>query len=106
MRCPLCEVSMKEVERRGVRIDVCPECKGVWLDRGELEKLLATAAAHEEEGWSPDYHDYHEHHHLHGGHDRYHDHHGHKDLEHKVKDLLKGKKKRHGFLGELFDIFD
>ncbi len=34
---------MKEVERRGVLIDVCPECRGVWLDRGELEKLLAIA---------------------------------------------------------------
>ena len=42
MRCPLCDVSMREVERRGVRIDVCPECRGIWLDRGELEKLLAA----------------------------------------------------------------
>lgn len=40
MRCPLCNVPMREVERRGVRIDVCPECRGVWLDGGELEKLL------------------------------------------------------------------
>lgn len=30
---------MKEVERDGVLIDVCPNCKGVWLDRGELDKL-------------------------------------------------------------------
>ena len=43
MRCPLCDVNMKEVERRGVLIDVCPECKGVWLDRGELDKLLAAS---------------------------------------------------------------
>lgn len=43
MRCPWCNVPMREVERRGVRIDVCPECRGVWLDRGELEKLLASA---------------------------------------------------------------
>lgn len=48
MRCPLCEVSMKEVERRGVLIDVCPECRGVWLDRGELEKLLDSVALNEE----------------------------------------------------------
>lgn len=34
---------MREVERRGVRIDVCAECKGVWLDRGELDKLLAAS---------------------------------------------------------------
>lgn len=38
---------MKEVERRGVLIDVCPECRGVWLDRGELDKLLATAEGYE-----------------------------------------------------------
>lgn len=39
---------MREVERRAVRIDVCPECRGVWLDRGELEKLLAA-----EPEWEP-----------------------------------------------------
>lgn len=49
MRCPLCDVQMREVERRGVMIDVCPECRGVWLDRGELEKLLASAETWEEE---------------------------------------------------------
>ncbi|MCS6936312.1 MAG: zf-TFIIB domain-containing protein [Candidatus Bipolaricaulota bacterium] len=49
MRCPLCDVSMREVERRGVRIDVCPECRGVWLDRGELEKLLNAEATWYEE---------------------------------------------------------
>ncbi len=42
--CPNCDEGMREVERRGVRIDVCPRCRGVWLDRGELEKLLETAA--------------------------------------------------------------
>jgi Zn-finger nucleic acid-binding protein len=34
---------MREVEKAGVMIDICPDCKGVWLDRGELEKLQATA---------------------------------------------------------------
>ncbi|MGC8968612.1 MAG: zf-TFIIB domain-containing protein [Thermus sp.] len=51
--CPHCQVGMKEVERRGVLIDLCPQCGGVWLDRGELEKLLAEAReverAYEEE---------------------------------------------------------
>jgi uncharacterized protein len=32
---------MREVERNGVHIDVCTKCKGVWLDRGELEKMLS-----------------------------------------------------------------
>ncbi|GKU78276.1 hypothetical protein L3i20_v226730 [Paenibacillus sp. L3-i20] len=41
MKCPICnDVRMREVEKDEVLIDVCPECKGVWLDRGELEKLM------------------------------------------------------------------
>lgn len=41
MKCPVCDnVSMREVEKEGVLIDICPSCKGVWLDRGELDKLL------------------------------------------------------------------
>lgn len=41
MNCPVCEnTRMREVEKNGILIDVCPNCKGVWLDRGELEKLL------------------------------------------------------------------
>lgn len=43
MYCPVCDsVRMREVEREGVLINVCPNCKGVWLDRGELEKLMAA----------------------------------------------------------------
>ncbi|MFC5402538.1 zf-TFIIB domain-containing protein [Cohnella soli] len=41
MNCPVCENSrMREVEKNGIMIDVCPSCKGVWLDRGELDKLM------------------------------------------------------------------
>ncbi|MEK3888814.1 TFIIB-type zinc ribbon-containing protein [Bacillus sp. FSL K6-3431] len=40
MNCPVCdEVRMREVEKDDVLIDICPNCKGVWLDRGELEKI-------------------------------------------------------------------
>ncbi|WP_448569161.1 TFIIB-type zinc ribbon-containing protein [Thermus sp.] len=41
--CPNCGVGMREVERRGVVLDICPQCGGVWLDKGELEKLLSEA---------------------------------------------------------------
>ncbi|MCS7083124.1 MAG: zf-TFIIB domain-containing protein [Bacteroidetes bacterium] len=41
--CPNCQTGMQEVVRNGVLIDVCPQCRGVWLDRGELEKLLGAA---------------------------------------------------------------
>jgi uncharacterized protein len=45
MRCPRCETALlDERERDGVVIDACPSCRGVWLDRGELEKLIARAA--------------------------------------------------------------
>lgn len=43
MNCPRCETSaLDERDRNGVTVDVCPACRGVWLDRGELEKMLAT----------------------------------------------------------------
>ena len=40
MLCPHCTSNMQEMAKVGVFIDVCPECKGVWLDRGELDKIL------------------------------------------------------------------
>jgi uncharacterized protein len=41
--CPMDGVPLTEMVKNGVTIDVCPECKGVWLDRGELEKLVSVA---------------------------------------------------------------
>ena len=41
--CPNCNTSMQAVARSGVELDMCPQCRGVWLDRGELEKILAGA---------------------------------------------------------------
>lgn len=44
MFCPRCETeSLAERTRDGVTIDHCPSCRGVWLDRGELERLIARA---------------------------------------------------------------
>lgn len=41
MKCPSCkETSLVLSERQGIEIDYCPECRGVWLDRGELDKIL------------------------------------------------------------------
>lgn len=39
LNCPVCSTAMTEVDKAGVTIDTCPKCRGVWLDRGELEKL-------------------------------------------------------------------
>jgi len=43
MKCPNCNEVLVMSERRGVEIDYCPTCRGVWLDRGELDRLLSLA---------------------------------------------------------------
>lgn len=44
MKCPACkDATLTITERQGVEIDYCPECRGVWLDRGELDKLIERA---------------------------------------------------------------
>ena len=46
--CPNDNSQMQKVSREGVDIDICPSCKGVWLDRGELDKLLTQERADSE----------------------------------------------------------
>jgi Zn-finger nucleic acid-binding protein len=75
MNCPRCETApLDERDREGVTIDVCKSCRGLWLDRGELEKLIArtkgeieqlersateySRAPRSERDSSPDYDDY------------------------------------------------
>ncbi len=43
MSCPVCPVALVISERQGIEIDYCPQCRGVWLDRGELDKLIARS---------------------------------------------------------------
>jgi uncharacterized protein len=46
MQCPTCpNTSLVMTDRQGVEIDYCPQCRGVWLDRGELDKLMDRAAS-------------------------------------------------------------
>lgn len=40
MNCPTCNEGLVMTERSGVEIDYCPKCRGVWLDRGELDKII------------------------------------------------------------------
>lgn len=94
MDCPVCKnVNLVMADRQGIEIDYCPNCRGVWLDRGELDKLIDRAAivtsSPRGEPHSPTHYPGHyDHHHgypsHHGGHYK--------------------KKKREGFLGELFDF--
>ena len=45
MRCPIDNEMLVMADRSGVEIDYCPKCRGVWLDRGELDKIIERAAA-------------------------------------------------------------
>lgn len=46
MQCPVCKDPQLVIsERQGIEIDYCPSCRGVWLDRGELDKLIERSAA-------------------------------------------------------------
>lgn len=45
MKCPICNVDLLMSERQGFEIDYCPECRGIWLDRGELDKIIERSAS-------------------------------------------------------------
>ena len=51
MDCPVDGSTLLMSERKGVEIDYCPTCRGVWLDRGELDKLLSGADRDEDDRW-------------------------------------------------------
>ncbi len=45
MKCPIDGTALVIAERSGVEIDYCPQCRGVWLDRGELDKIIDRSSA-------------------------------------------------------------
>jgi uncharacterized protein len=45
MSCPVCRVPLSMSDRQGIEIDFCPQCRGVWLDRGELDKIIERSVA-------------------------------------------------------------
>jgi Zn-finger nucleic acid-binding protein len=47
MNCPNCQTTLVMTDRQGVEIDHCPQCRGVWLDRGELDKIIERSARFE-----------------------------------------------------------
>lgn len=94
MNCPICEsVKLVMTERQGVEIDYCPQCRGVWLDRGELDKIIdrSSAVSPQQEADEPRGYP--------GRPDPAYDHHhdSHRGGYYK-------KKKREGFLSDLFDF--
>lgn len=44
MNCPICNVTLAISEKQGIEIDYCPKCRGIWLDRGELDKIIERSA--------------------------------------------------------------
>lgn len=83
MKCPVCkDVTLLMSEKKGVEIDYCPECRGIWLDRGELEKLIEK----EEKIYPDSKRDYVE-----------------EDSHYEHKKYP--KKRKESFLSEVFDIF-
>lgn len=85
MQCPIDGADLVLAERAGVEIDYCPKCRGVWLDRGELDKIIDRSAM--AEGQPPrDMRD-------------------NRDTgDHQGHSAGKPRKKRGGFLEELFDF--
>jgi Zn-finger nucleic acid-binding protein len=103
MQCPVDNTRLEISERQGIEIDYCPTCRGVWLDRGELDKLIDRQAGYsqprrEEHGERRDdsYRESRERRHDDDDDDEYRSHNGHHgDKRHHKKE---------GFLGDLFDF--
>jgi uncharacterized protein len=88
MNCPICNIPLTMAERQGVEIDYCSKCRGVWLDRGELDKIIERSTLEMSSRPSPERPDDRRGHHSDKPRDyHYGDHH----------------KKKRGFLQDLFD---
>ncbi len=53
MACPIDGTTLVMSERQGIEIDYCPSCRGVWLDRGELDKIIERSSAAEQPAAPP-----------------------------------------------------
>lgn len=92
MKCPVCEVDLMMADRQGIEIDYCPKCRGVWLDRGELDRLIERASAAAPQPQRRDYEDSRERRAPTSYREEDSRHHGHP------------KHKRNSFLSEIFDF--
>lgn len=84
MMCPTCDAELKLSERQGVEIDYCPKCRGVWLDRGELDKIIERSGSYSNE-------------HSSNEHER-------RDYDDDHDPRYYEKKKRKSFIEDLFDF--
>lgn len=98
MKCPVDDALLVVTERSGVEIDYCPQCRGVWLDRGELDKIIdRTPDTRTPDTRAPEYPapPSRDSHHGRGDSSR-----GRDDS----RDVRGKKRRREGFLGDLFDF--
>jgi Zn-finger nucleic acid-binding protein len=95
MICPKCHGQMASYERNGITIDQCTECRGIFLDRGELDRLVDAEAAYSTRGEQTQTgQEYQQPRYRERDHDDDDHHHHSRDKRHR---------RRGGFLGELFD---
>ncbi len=93
MKCPVCiEPDLVMTDRQGVEIDYCPKCRGVWLDRGELDKVIERSTAIQAPQVAPDYRGDSQ---GYSKHDDHHDDHGKYDKH--------GQQRKKSWLSEMFD---
>ncbi|SHF46946.1 hypothetical protein SAMN05444279_1586 [Ruegeria intermedia] len=88
MKCPIDGEPLVMTERSGVEIDYCPKCRGVWLDRGELDKIIERSVPSAPEPRREERH----------REERY------RDDPRGYRDARPYKKKRESFLSDLFDF--
>ena len=101
MKCPTdTTVDLVMTERSGVEIDYCPTCRGVWLDRGELDKIIERAAASSSRRDDDDDDDDRDRRRVSDRRDDRRD----RDGDHRYEYATKPKKKKSSFLGELFEF--
>lgn len=97
MNCPNCNRELVMTDRNGVEIDYCPGCRGVWLDRGELDKIIERSNQYSQGDAHKKYDD--DKHY--GGDNRYGND---KPYGDKREGQAHPHKKKRGFLGDLFDF--
>lgn len=98
MNCPVCNVPLSMSDRQGVEIDYCPKCRGVWLDRGELDKIIERSGAE----FEPARREESDEHKRYDEHKKYDEHRS--DKSGYYSQPHKKHKKRESFLGDLFDF--
>lgn len=96
MKCPVCnDTHLVMAERQGVEIDYCPNCRGIWLDRGELDKILERSAGQSAAPTGPRTG-------TPGHHDSDHNYHSDRDDYSDGGHGTSSKKKKGGLLGDIF----